>query len=164
MKHITRRWFLKALGGLGLSSFFPAPSFASFSDESTLKTMEALTEAIMPGVKSFNINEKIITYLNSRYHTARLFTAGLKAIEKYSEKKYGKSFYSLQSEEKDAVLKWMSSLPVERWERTFFIDYRQVVLERYYTSPEAWKTLNYNGPPQPKGFMDYHLPPGREKG
>lgn len=164
MKSITRRFFLKALGALGLSSLFPGISLAASSSEPLLKNMEALTEAIMPSASDLDIHKKLRDLASKRPNTAKIFTLGLKAVEKYSMDMYGKSFYSLDENKKDSVLKWMDELPMERQERIFFIIFRQAVLEYYYISSDTWKTLKYNGPPQPWGFMDYHLPPGAKRG
>jgi hypothetical protein len=37
-----------------------------------------------------------------------------------------------------------------------------MVIKFYYSNPSVWKRLSYNGPPQPRGFMDYYLPPQKE--
>jgi hypothetical protein len=41
----------------------------------------------------------------------------------------------------------------------FFGRFRRKIIELYYSNPDVWKMLSYNGPPQPRGFMDYSLPP-----
>ena len=45
----------------------------------------------------------------------------------------------------------------------FFNQFRYLIIRLYYTDPEVWKQLSYNGPPQTKGFMDYSEPPKQAK-
>jgi len=142
-----------------LSSLFPGITAAASSRKPLFKNMDALTEVIMPGAKDLVIHEKLRGLVSRRSDIARIFIPGLKAMERYSRDKFGKSFYSLDEDEKDSVLKWIDGLPKAGQERFFFIVFRQAVLEYYYTSPYTWKTLKYNGPPQPRGFMDYYLSP-----
>ncbi len=162
MKRLTRRWFLKVLGALGLSSLLPGPSNAA-SPPLTRDT-EALAEAIMPGAKDLGVDERAAALMLKRPETARIFFSGMRGLERYSRDRYGRPFHSLEEREREAVLRWMASLPRERIERLFFARYRRAVIAYYYTCPEVWKRLKYNGPPQPKGFMDYHLPPGGGSG
>ena len=156
---ITRRWFLKTLAALGLSAVLPGASSAAPSESVLFMNMDALTDAIMPGAEGLGIHRKVRESVSKRAETARICAAGLEAIEKYSMNRYGKSFHALNSPEKETVLRWMDEMPVKKLEGFFFRKFRMMVLALYYTSPEAWKTLRYNGPPQPNGFMDYHLPP-----
>ncbi len=44
-------------------------------------------------------------------------------------------------------------------EVTFFNILKDDVFEAFYTSPQAWKMLGYDGPPQPWGYPDYQKCP-----
>lgn len=125
-----------------------------------MKNMEALTDTVMPGAKDLGIHEKVKETVLQRPDVVKACIAGLEALEKYSLNKYGKPFYLLKQEERETVLKRMDKdeRREDRW-KGFLFNFRLTVITHYYTSPEVWKTLKYNGPPQPRGFMDYHLPP-----
>ncbi len=159
MKLLNRRWFLKALFALGLSPLLPRVLFGAPSESLFFRNMEALTNAIMPDTEGLGIYEKLREAILKRAETARLCAAGLEAMERYSRQKYGKSFHSLEETQKENVLRWMDGIPREEFQGFFFMRFRETVLAVYYTSPEVWKTLRYNGPPQPRGFIDYYLPP-----
>jgi hypothetical protein len=151
----SRRWFLKALAALGLSVLFPGKSVAAQSESVFFMNMDALAETLMPGVDLTKVRETV----SKRPETFRICVSGLEALERYSREKYSGSFHALDEKDRDAVLRWMDGLPKEKSRGFFFTKFRAMVIGLYYTSPEVWKTLRYNGPPQPKGFTDYHLPP-----
>jgi len=159
MKLFTRRILLKAFIVLGSSPLFPKILSAAPSSSHLFKNMDALTEAIMPGTAEMGIHNKVRETVLKVPETAKICIAGLEAMEKYSLEKYGKSFHLLGNTERDIILKWIAEMPEDKLQGFFFKKFRETVLALYYTSPEVWKILRYNGPPQPKGFMDYHLPP-----
>lgn len=159
MKLFTRRVLLKAFIVLGLSPLFPKILLAAPYNSNLFKNMDALTETIMPGTAEMGIHNKVRETVLKVPETARICIAGLETIEKYSLEKYGKSFHSLGNAERDIILKRIAEIPEDKFQGFFFKKFRETVLAFYYTSPEVWKILRYNGPPQPNGFMDYHLPP-----
>lgn len=157
---MTRRWFLKILITLGILPVFPKISFSTPSETLMDKNMDALTEAIMPGAEKVGVHEKLRLIAFRGADARKMSMTALDAMEDFSMKQYGRSFYLLRESEKDAVLTWMDGLPDDHIVHYFFERYRQTVIAHYYTNTDVWKTLKYNGPPQPKGFPDYHLPPG----
>jgi hypothetical protein len=172
----SRRKFLKtlAVGIIGgeLVSALPITSFAKNFDkgieiqkgyivfnENTQKVMEALAEALVPGSREINIKEKVMSYVDKRRGAATFFDAGLWNLDSQSNSRYKKHFYNLKNKENVDTL--LNNVKIKN--PMFFNQFRYLIVRLYYSDPAAWKKLSYNGPPQPKGFMDYSEPPKQVK-
>ena len=170
----SRRTFIKTLtvGVLGTEAIAGLPLGAFAKDESrsqgieiqkgytvfdpnTQKTMEAFTEALLPGSGAFGINEKIMNYVNRDRAAATFFDAGLWNIDAVSRQKFKKPFYEL--EDKEEILAIVNHVSARN--RRFFAQFRYLTMRLFYADPEVWKSLSYDGPPQTKGFLDYSDPP-----
>lgn len=158
--NMTRRFFLKAISIFGLSFIFPKKIPADISQKFSIENIDALTNAIMPGSNEIGVHEKLRDLYSQIANKNKILTMGLMAMDRYCQERYSKPFYLLNEKERDLILKWMNELPPKRLENLFFTTFRKEVLKHYFTSPVVWKILRYNGPPQPKGFVNYHLPPG----
>lgn len=128
--------------------------FKVFNAE-TQKSMEALADTLVPGAKEIGIKDIFMNYAAADHGAAGFFDAGFWNLDTISKQQYKKAFYKLtDKKEKKAVIDHISVK-----NRSFFLSFRKVIAEFYYTHPETWKRLSYSGPPQPNGFLDYHLPP-----
>lgn len=67
--------------------------------------------------------------------------------------RYGDGFAALQPDEREALVKWMSTAPWESPQRRFFHLVRDRAFTLYYTQPAAWKGLPIQRPPQPIGHV-----------
>jgi hypothetical protein len=170
----TRRNFIKTVAvgivGNGILSGLPIELFANTGDyedgieiqkgfkvfnSETQKSMEALAETLLPGAKEIGIKGMFMNYVATNPGPAGFFDAGFWNLDTISKTQFKKAFYKLTSkEEKKAVIDHVSVR-----NRSFFLGFRKTITELYYTHPAVWKKLSYTGPPQPKGFMDYYLPP-----
>jgi len=156
---ITRRLFLKLIGAFSLSSLLTRSSTAGMIDSVTYKNMEALTECILPGATGSGIHERVLKIISERNDPGRIFDHGMDYIERQSLNIYGKSFYMLDEEgRRSIIMKLITDSHPKSPQVFFFTKYREIVIVSYYTSKKVWKGLGYNGPPQPKGFMDYYRP------
>lgn len=123
----------------------------------TQKSMEALAEAIIPGAKEMGIRSIFMDYISANPGLAGFFDSGLWNLDGVSKAKFKKPFYQLEKQEdKKALIEHISG-----HNKAFFNQFRETIVRLYYSNPAVWKRLSYNGPPQPRGFMDYYLPPQR---
>ncbi len=169
----SRRKFLKtiAAGVIGgeLAASSPVPVFAKPSadgfevqkgfkvfNETTQKNMMKLAEAIIPGCGKTGMKDKLMGYVYASRGTASFLDAGLWNLDAVSRKRFDTPFYSLENKQDIGVL--LKHISVNN--RSFFASFRKLVVQFYYTDPDVWKKLSYDGPPQPRGFMDYSEKPG----
>jgi len=129
-------------------------------NETTQKNMMKLAETIIPGCGNMGMKEKLMQFLRTSKGSAGFFDAGLWNIEAVCRKKYNVSFYALENQKDvDLLVKYIRSR-----NRGFFQGFKKLVTQFYYSDPRVWKKLAYDGPPQPKGFMDYtELPKASNK-
>lgn len=174
MKPNSRRDFFKtiAVGVIGNSIFsgLPLSAFAGTGTNSngievqegfkvlnaeTQKSLEALAEAIITGSKQLGIKQLFMDYISKDLGAAGFFDAGLWNLDALSKSKFKKPFYALEEkEDKKEIIEHIRSRNA-----LFFKEFQKTVISLYYSNPEVWKRLSYNGPPQPRGFMDYTSPP-----
>lgn len=174
----SRRTFIKsvAAGVLGTQAITGLPSSAfaenenrpegieiqkgyTVFDSNTQKTMEAFTEALLPGSGEFGINEKILNYVQRDRAAATFFDAGFWNIDALSRSNFNKPFYELT--DKKRITRIVNH--VKAGNRRFFAQFRYLMMRLFYADPDVWKTLSYDGPPQTRGFLDYAEPPKAQK-
>lgn len=172
----SRRKFLKTIAvgfiGSNVISSFPASSFAKSFDKGieiqkgyvvfgpdTQKVMEAFAEALVPGAAESGMKDKVMNYVNKDRGSATFFDAGFWNLDSISRSKYKKPFYELTSKEEiNTLIKYIKGK-----NSVFFNQFRYLIVRLYYSDPKVWNKLSYNGPPQPKGFMNYSEPPKQKK-
>lgn len=124
-------------------------------NQTTQKNMMKLAETIIPGCGKHGMKDKLMGYLYSSSGTASFLDAGFWNLDAVCRKKFNVPFYSLEDKKNtDIIVKYISIN-----NRGFFISFKKLVVQFYYTDPNVWKTLSYDGPPQPRGFMDYSEAP-----
>lgn len=132
--------------------------FAVFN-ETTQKNMMKLADAIIPGCESVGMKEKLMRIMRGSKGSAGFFDAGLWNLEAICRKKFDVSFYSLENKNDiDLLLKYIRAK-----NKGFFFGFKKLVIQLYYSEPTVWKKLAYDGPPQPRGFMDYTEQPNKSK-
>jgi hypothetical protein len=122
----------------------------------TQKSMEALAETLLPGSKEMGIRKRFMDYIKKDpgLALAGFLDAGFWSLHTASKQRFKRPYYKLESKEQNAAVNFMVAQ-----HRNFIDIFKQIVIKLYYSNPEVWKSLSYNGPPQPKGFMDYSMAP-----
>lgn len=171
----SRRRFLKWIGGAllanGILSYFPLRLFAktdaAFSEgieitpgfivfnEKTQRIMLALAETLVPWAKEIEFRKLFMEKMKGDHGAAGALDAGLWNLNANSINILKKPFYELETvEEKKKVIDHV----IDR-NYAFYRKFRGVTIEIVFSNPTVWKKISYNGPPQPRGFMDYTMPP-----
>ncbi len=122
----------------------------------TLIPADETPSALQAGVK-----EKIIAKAaaDSRYET--MLRKGCQWLDLKARNIGKNDFYELSDGERELVVARAASGEKGSIPYLFFASMRYDAFYYYYADPVTWKSLNYQGPPQPKGFRDYVLPPRR---
>ena len=175
MKSTSRRSFLKTItlgfAGTTIAGSLPVSLLADTSnkykdgiefqkgfklfDEHTQKNLTALAETIVPGSNQIDITTIFLNYMSKNEGEAAFYDAGIWNMDAIATNKFFKPFYELTTmEEKKQVIDHISAR-----NRLFYTKFRALIIKFYYSHPQVWKKLSYNGPPQPRGFIDYTQPP-----
>lgn len=120
-------------------------------NENTQKNMMKLAQVILPGCESIGMKDKLMQVMRGSKGTAGFFDAGFWNLEAVSKKKFNVSFYALENKSDIDLL--INHVRVKN--RGFFQGFKKLVIQLYYSDPAVWKSLAYDGPPQPRGFMNY---------
>lgn len=123
-------------------------------NEVTQKNMVKLAEALVPGSSDIGIKDKVMKVVYADKGAAGVLDAGFWNIDAVSRNRFKKPFYSLENKEDINLLIKHISIRNTR----FYNQFRGLVIKIYFSDPAVWKKLSYNGPPQPRGFMDYSEP------
>ena len=170
----TRRNFLKSIGAVlissGILSYFPFRVFAKTDvtsegirissgftvfNEETQRVMLAFAETIVPWAKQIEFRKLFMEKMKGDHGLAGAFDAGLWNLNANSRSISKKPFYELTAtEEKKKVIDHIIKRNYQ-----FYRKFRQATIEIVFSNPAIWKKISYSGPPQPRGFMDYSMPP-----
>ncbi|XEC97407.1 gluconate 2-dehydrogenase subunit 3 family protein [Paenibacillus tarimensis] len=93
-----------------------------------------------------------------------LLRQGLKAIEAYSQIKYGAAFTKLKSEEQEQIIREISAAKAgqpELWneapQKELFEKLMRLTVESYCSHPRVWSEIGYAGPAYPRGYVRTQL-------
>ncbi|MEO6696463.1 MAG: gluconate 2-dehydrogenase subunit 3 family protein [Gammaproteobacteria bacterium] len=113
-----------------------------------------------PSATALDVDKKIAAAASLDHRLRRLIKTGCAWIDAQAEDHYGvENFSALSETERDHIVALAAAEKMETLPRVFFERLRQDAFSHYYAQPAAWIGLPYAGPPQPKGHLDFYLPP-----
>src|SRR4051812_34087876 len=113
-----------------------------------------------PGALDFGIDKRVIGDLNTNRTLAKLYSEALLDIDREAHAQHGVDFLALDHAQQDSVLGALSE-SAHALSARIFRQIRYDTMRFYYSRPEVWPSLGFDGPPQPRGFLDYTNPPAR---
>lgn len=123
------------------------------------KTLESLTDTIIPGAKNAGAVEFIDLLCSANEELAAIFTGGLLWIDQHMKKRHGKAYVDCTPAEQTALLDILAYKKNETPELApgfrFFDWVRMMAADAYYTSPEGIKEVGYMGN---KGMSEFKIP------
>jgi hypothetical protein len=140
-----------------------APSQPRFFTAAEMTSIAAISDLIIPaderspGAKDAGLPEFIDLMVNeSTLETKSLWRNGLAAVDKLSQKQFGKIFGELSSADQISLLKLISrnEYQARKLEERFFIAIKGLTVDGYYTSEIGiHKELQYKGNAYLKDFI-----------
>jgi len=127
-----------------------------------------------PGAREAGVVFKLDNHLANAKRSRNLYRTGVQLLDYLTQEVYGKeSFLHLDEEGKKALLQMAESGKSTatnteqnrsgQTAQSFFLLVKREAFEAFYTAPEGWQSVGYQGPPQWKGNRDYHrCAPGRK--
>ena len=126
-------------------------------NKETQKTVAALADTFLPGSNDLKLIDVFMNYFSKKenHGLASFFDAAFWNLDTISHSKFKIPYYQLtEKQQKDEVINH-----VKARNRIFITRFERLTKQFYYTHPETLKKLKYDGPPQPKGFMNYTQAP-----
>lgn len=168
MNKISRRLFLKLSVGAGLLAssgyIFKTVLWPSAVTPEETKTLSSYVDTLIPpditpAASQLNVPQMIISKSKSDRKYRRLIKKGCHWLDKQAGYFNADSFAMLNEQNREHIVKIASEGERDSLHGIFFERMRLDAFFCYYGIVESWKGLGYEGPPQPKGFPDYTLPP-----
>jgi hypothetical protein len=118
-----------------------------FLDAHQVKTLEALSEAIVPGSTSARVAPFLDQLLAvDSPATQRAFVGALGAFDMTAMKKHGKGWVAITAAEQDALLREASTADLKTSAlRTHFENLKGWIAGAYYSSEQGMRELGWNG-------------------
>jgi hypothetical protein len=89
----------------------------------------------------------------------KLIRAGCRWLNRQARKVGTQAFVGLDVSEREGIVRLAEQSAAKSLPLAFFEHTRDDIFHFYYAQPETWVMLDYQGPPQPLGFMDRTRPP-----
>jgi hypothetical protein len=143
-----------------------APTEPSAPAESTLAAyVDVLIPADeTPNGTSLGVDRQLLIVAKALPDYQRLLDLGLAWLNSHARASFGRDFPELREGQQEAVVGQAAAAGHSTLPRVFFERTRADAYSHYYSRPESWRGIvDFRGPPQPLGFMDYARPPRRSR-
>ncbi len=126
-------------------------------DDEKQRVLIGVAEIFYPRAGEINMINGFINYFSKpeKKKEAEFFDGGLWNLNSVSYSNFQKPFYKLNSVKKK--LKILNHIYARN--KIFIEKFNNLATQIYFSSPIIWKELGYEGPPQPRGFLNYTEPP-----
>jgi len=114
---------------------------------------------VSPGALELGVHETILTRAKDNKTLRNTIKNGRKWFDEQSESLNADNFLGLDEAKQITLIEKAEASTIQSTGNKFFSRMRVEVFKEYYSSPESWISLCYQGPPQPNGFLDYAEPP-----
>ena len=163
---MKRRHFLRT--SLGAIAFFISRyAFADATGATRLhKTLAAYLDTLIPRDQTPSAVDlggldhlMALSRKNKRWRL--LIQLGAAWLDANAKQHFDRLFAELDTTARDQVIEHASQGKRSTLEYAFFSRTKDIVFRHYYSQAAVWPSLGYDGPPQPRGFLDYASPPTR---
>jgi hypothetical protein len=163
----ARRTFLRML--LALAPVLPARLVLAAPADKTVQriSLSALVPYLdtlipadsTPSASQLGADQAILALVQRQQRIARLVGLGCVWLDQQAAERGAADFAALAQPDREAVVALAEGSPSSSLPRTFFAFTQQQVFAHYYSQPQSWQGLGFDGPPQPGGFPDFAQPP-----
>lgn len=162
----TRRQLLELL--VMLSAWLPSrmllaavPNGQSASSPQNLSAFldVLLPEDESPSASQLGVDVQILAEAAGNPNVARLLDTGSAWLDLQARRRGAQAFHQLNEHGQIGIVQLAEAQPQPSLVRMYFRFVQDRAFKYYYSHPDSWPSLGYDGPPQPRGFPDYDQPP-----
>jgi len=127
-------------------------------------TLSAYVDALVPadgefpGAVAIGVIPRLLAAIPAEAAYRKLIHEGVLWLDAQARNAGSTSFAALPPAERERIVASAEASPSGSMQRVFFQATRDDVLFHTYTDARSWNGLGYDGPPQPRGFLDYTQP------
>lgn len=171
---LRRRTFLLLFSSAGLFASSRRllaaliPSGESAIDTGDWHCLEAWVDTLLPadeispGAGELGVPARIADKASGNPGYLKLVKSGCRWLDQQARDRGARDFAALDEDEREVIVRLAEQSAPRSLPRKFFEKTRDDTFQFYYARPESWVMLEYPGPPQPLGFMDYAQPPSTQ--
>lgn len=117
----------------------------------------------MPSAGDVDVHGRIIRKASGIKAYLKLLTHGCAWLDSQARNIDAsvRHFRDLETDTKIRIVTLAEEAKAKSVGRVFFRNVRTDTIRFYYSTPQVWTALGYDGPPQPDGFLDFDRPPAK---
>ncbi len=148
---------------LALSALLaPDPQAADLDDQ--LNALPAFLDTLLPADESpsasqLGIDKAMIVRAQTQAAFLQLLRQGCRWLDDEARFAGATDFTALPEVRRGAIVASAARMAHGTPQRAFFEKTRAQAFNLFYAHPTVWRSLGYDGPPQPGGFIDHARPP-----
>ena len=168
-QRLARRAFVRTL--LALAGALPARLLLAAPADKTVQriSLGALVPYLdtlipadsTPSASQLGVDQAIIGIARQQPRMARLVALGCAWLDQQAAERGAADFAALPQAEREAVVALAEGSSQRSLPQAFFGFTQREAFTHYYAQPAAWAGLGFDGPPQPRGFLDFAKPPAQ---
>jgi len=164
----SRRHFLSLSLGTGLWASLGVACQRSTRDvlgkPGQQQTLAAYLDTLIPADETpsatqLGVTEKILSQAATDSDYLRLLNKACDWLEAQAQQSGAAHFAALSEDQREQVIHLAAAGEGGPLVEMFFDQTLAAAFSYYYADPRSWPALDYAGPPQPRGFMDYTQAP-----
>jgi len=166
----SRRRFLSFSLGTGLltgtgflfKKLFWSPSTTTPEFQTLAAYLDILIPADeAPSATQLGVTEHLIAEAANDSGYQRLISKGCTWLDAQAQQQGAAHFAALSEAQRERIVSLAAAGEGGLLAVMFFDRIRESAFSHYYAHPQSWRALDYDGPPQPRGFMNYTQAPSR---
>lgn len=142
-----------------------AQSGIGFLSKTEFDTLSAFVDTLIPAdeqspaATSLDVPRAVVAVAAKDRQVRRIVRLGCRWLDMVARSAGAASFSSLDDRLREAIAEHSAAREAEPLPKAFFQIVRDLSMRGYYARAAAWGGLEYDGPPQPEGFLGYRDAP-----
>jgi hypothetical protein len=116
-------------------------------------------DAFSPAASELGVHARVADKALGNPDYQKLLSAGCRWLNRQARQRAKQAFVDLGTADREHIVQEAERAAMTSLPRLFFEHTREDAFLFYYAQPATWAMLDYQGPPQPRGFMDYTRTP-----
>ena len=169
MRQARRRLFIGSALIWPLSRVTRSRAAAPPSRSLAEATLGAYVDVLIPADQTpsgtaLGVDKQLIVAARERREYQLLLEWGVDWLNNQAQARHGRNFAEVDEAGRDEIVAQTATADYNTRPRVFFEWTRTKAFFHYYARPESWRGIvQYRGPTQPVGFIDYALPPRTDR-
>ena len=167
MKKFSRRHLIRTLATLAAyvpASWLLAAPTGDSGEKVSIRAFGPFLDTLLPqdgtpSATQLGVDKEIFERIRHNNRLVKMIVLGCAWLDQQARELGAGEFALLEAPQRESIVGTAEQSASRSLPLVFFSTMQQLAFEHYYAHTESWQGLNYAGPPQPRGFMDFDHPP-----